>query len=197
MRERFSKTNPPEFVEYRGYKYRLKKAAMPVKQAEQKLAQVARAVDRIGSQGASADLIPTQKGRWDINPSNLLDSVGKRYDEPPYLIMWNPLSAELMLAEESDFRFHMDMYEKYSPSLVSYPGANYDDWVRGYVVEDKDDEVRVWEWLPLYHFLSYFSPREYQEATSFHRRGARLFEKMLAAKGASSVSVNPARLEDR
>ena len=201
MKLRFSKTSPPEFVEYRGHKYRLKKAAIPARQADQKLDQVARAMSRIEQQGYNAELLPALKRDWSIDTENLMASEGRRHGTTPHFVMWNPLTNELLLAEEEDFSLHKDLYAAHENNVVSYPSAQYEDWARGFIKSDRvatddgytwKDALIYWKWTPLHRdHLYYLSGSQRREAERLTSKSRGIFKKLMDALGTGDMVVKP------
>ena len=186
---RFSETDPPEFIEYQGSRYRLKKAAMPAKQAEQKLAQIERSLDRTAQQGYPAHPLSKMKDEgWKIDPKDVLSSVGAT-GEVPKVIMWNPLTDDLLMSDDNE-EFHVDLHERYKGDVSSYPGYSYDDWVRAYMSESDPNHWVAYAWGPLLEHMPYFSNSQRKQAYRLQTEGAKAFKRMVSTRAGSKYNLN-------
>ncbi len=188
-RSHFSEANPPEFVEYMGQKYRLKKAALPAKSAEQKMGQVERAMTRLEQQGYPANLTPKLQKDWTINPDDLLESVDN-LDSTPYLIMWNPITSELLFTSDADVNApaHVFLHHRHKNTVTKYADAGYDDWIRG-VYDSSKNEVAIYKWEPLSRYMMFLDSRMRRHADRLQREGTQAFKRMLEMHGAGSHTV--------
>lgn len=187
MRSHFSETNPPEFIEYQGQRYRLREGAMPARQAEQKLEQVTRALARTERQSYPAHLLPSIKAQWNI-ASNLMESTDKESGNTPELVMWNPLTDELLISGESNF-FHVDLHRDYENEITSYAGAGYDDWARFFVADSDPKLLYLHPWDPLMLHSRYYSAPQKRQSSSLQRSGQKAAKRMLYFKGVRGYTI--------
>jgi len=193
MRSRFSKSNPPECVKYMGKKYRLKKGAIPARSAEQKIKHVSQALGRLEYLGYPAKPVATLTNTWTIDRKNLLNSTdvdGKH----PSLIMWNPLTTELILAADDDVTMHVYLYDTYKPHMRSYVGDSYDDWVRAYVDDRFTNKLYVHDWEPILLYWPYLDMSQRRDAERLHKQGMKAFARMLEVNGVNIGKLRQAAM---
>jgi len=169
-----------------GKKYRLKKGAMPAKQAEQKVSQVDRAMNRVSQQGYPIVLPPKMKSEWTINSNDLIESVDTKGGKP-FLIMWNPITSELLMASDEDINapLHVFLHKRFKDNVVQYQDSGYDDWVRAFY-DNSIDEIAVYAWGPLLKYIPFLDGKERRYADRLQSEGNKAFQRMLEMHGAGS-----------
>jgi len=188
MPRHFSASKPPVFIKYMGKKYRLKQSAIPAREAERKLEQVSAAIGRLERTGYPMLPVSTLTEEWTIDPKNIMNSKDEEGDSP-LLIMWNPLTTELLLASENHTIFHADLHTKYMSSLRSYENPGYDDWVRAYTKKYANHHINVHEWNPLQDYWYYYNASQRRRVESLQRKGVEYFKRMLEMHGAGKYTV--------
>jgi len=174
----------PKLLRFKGAVYQLVEAVMPAKAAEVKVRQLQRAVARppTAKMVNSSDWVPGEGG--------ILSSVSTKDDGLPMLVMWNPITSEMMMSSDKNLSIitHSDLFKKMRPQLKDYPFSHIRDWVRASVDQSKK-EVALWPWQPLLEHVMYLqSPEDLRQMESIHARGNPVFEQLIQELGSGNYS---------
>ena len=173
-------------VQYRGRSYRLIEAVMPAKAAEVKMKSLGSAVAR---ENPSARVVNADE--WEMGEGGILDLKSKMDGGSPMLVMWNPVTSEMLISSDMEnVVTHTELFKKHRGKLRDYPIPHFRDWARA-TVNATGGGARLWKWDPLLEHVVYLSsPREQSEMGRIHKKGLESFKKVLADLGVSgSISV--------
>jgi hypothetical protein len=177
----FNACSMPEFLVYRGRSYKLRCAAPPARPANQKLEQVAQALASLEQGGYQIKLPPKMQKSWTINHNDLLKSVDAM-DGSPMLLMWNPITSELLMGSDLDVNapLHSILHSRNKKDLQTYPDANYADWVRG-LYDGGLNKLIVYKWEPLNRYFVRLSEEDRERARQLQKLGVKAFGKLLSS----------------
>lgn len=175
----------PKIVHYRGKLYRLVEAVMPAKAAEVKLKSLSSAVAR----EPTARIVNADE--WDLGVGGILDLTNKKDGGGPMLVMWNPVTSEMLIssARDVDIAMHSELFKRHRGKLRDYPLPHFRDWARG-SIDTTANEVVLWKWDPLLEYIVYLSsPNERAEMDRIHKQGLDAFKNVLSDLGAGRFRV--------
>lgn len=182
--------NPPRTVRFQGHVYRRVEAVMPAKAAEVKVRQLLNATGR----APSAKLVNLDE--WDVDEKGLLAATNTKDGGKPMLVMWNPVTAELLMSSDKNLNIvhHWDLFKKLRPKLKDYPLPHVRDWVRASVEQDSK-RIRLWPWEPLLEHIVYLqSSGEQRQMNEIHSKANRSFERLISELGSAGYSFSTINL---
>jgi len=180
----------PNIVQYRGRTYRLVEAVMPAKAAEVKMNQLRGAVER----APQARVVNSDQ--WDLGEGGILDITSKKDGGSPMLVMWNPITSEMLISSSKDtnIALHSDLFKRNRGKLKDYPLPHIRDWVRS-SIDSSTKEIVLWPWDPLFAHVVYLNtPRELTEMERIHAKGLTAFKQVMTDLGAGSYKFRTINL---
>lgn len=179
---------PPQRVRFQGRVYRLVDAlyGMEAKRAPMKVRQLEGAMGR----APSSNLVSSDD--WEVGDSGLLDATNIKDGGAPMLVMWNPVTSEVIMSSDRDLDafHHSALFKRMRPKLKDYPLAHFRDWVRA-SVNQTEKKVVMWPWDPLTEYAMWMqTDGERRHMDAIHKKGNPSFERLVAGLGSGAYGFS-------
>ncbi len=159
------------------YGMEAKRAPMKVRQLE-------------GAMGRSPSGKLVNRDDWDVGAGGLLDATNTKDGGKPMLVMWNPVTSEIIMSSDRDLDafFHGALFKIMRSKLRDYPLPHFRDWVRASVDQDAK-KVVMWSWEPLVEYSMWLqTDGERRQMDALHKKGNPAFQRLTADLGSGDYS---------
>jgi len=178
----------PMRVRFQGRVYQLVDAlyGMEAKRAPMKMRQLEGAMGRT----PSGKLV--NRDDWDVGADGLLDATNTKDGGTPMLVMWNPVTSEVIMSSDRDLDVfhHSKLFKKMRPKLRDYPLPHFRDWVRA-SVNQTEKKVVMWPWDPLMEYAMWLqTDGERRHMDALHKKGNPAFQQLLANLGSGDYGFS-------
>ncbi len=181
-------SSPPLKVRFQGRVYQLVDAlyGMEAKRAPMKVRQLEGATGR----APTGKLV--NRDDWDVGAEGLLSATSTKDDGKPMLVMWNPVTSEIIMSSDRDLDVyhHSKLFTRMRPKLRDYPLSNFRDWVRS-SVNQTEKKVVMWPWEPLVEYSMWMqTDGERRHMDALHKKGNPAFERLIASLGSGDYGFS-------